>query len=169
MKKYADTLLTQPLVEAADVQKKMCQTFLPARLVNGKMRTYILYYQTNPVTGIRERFRETFDLNRIKSKQERLKRARQIIKEINERLPHGYPFESFIGSNQRFLDAIQEAVDLKCRITDRRESKNAWTSMQTIITDFIDQYKLKEITLDQFDQVMANKFLRWAITDNATH
>ena len=57
-------------------------------------RWRISFYQTNPETGIRERFRPTFELNRrriVKSgKREEL--ANSYIQKVNELLPKGFPF-----------------------------------------------------------------------------
>lgn len=67
--------------------------YIPARLVRAKDRWYILYYQTNPTTGKRERHRVTFDLGRLRDKQGRLQAAKDIVDSINARLPYGYPYD----------------------------------------------------------------------------
>lgn len=50
---------------------RLFKKFRSARVVNG-YRTYIEYWSQNPITGKLERFRETYGLNRIKDKKERL-------------------------------------------------------------------------------------------------
>ena len=82
--------------------------YLPARLVRGLSRWYILYYQVNPATNQRERFRETYDLNRIVDINERLMRAEKIIEQLNARLPLGFPFESVDAQSKiNIVKAIQ--------------------------------------------------------------
>ncbi len=66
--------------------------FIPARLVQSESQCYIVYYQTNPASGKRERHRETFDLGRIPLAQ-RADIAADTIRTINARLPFGYPFD----------------------------------------------------------------------------
>lgn len=141
----------------------MKSPYLPARLVQASDRWYICFYQTNPVTGKRERFRETFDINRVKSIRRRRQMANKRIDEINNQLPLGYPFNEFIGSDQLFMDALKDAIAIKCRMSNRIQSHHAFRGMETIMTAFFDHYKLSDITLDQFDQTMAKKFLKWAI------
>ncbi|HZV71622.1 MAG TPA: phage integrase N-terminal SAM-like domain-containing protein [Saprospiraceae bacterium] len=65
--------------------------FLPARYVAGK-RPYIVWYQTNPNSLIRERWRDSFDLGRI-APEKRADAAAMIIKTIDARLPFGYPYD----------------------------------------------------------------------------
>ena len=56
----------------------MPTNFISARLVRG-YRWYIIFYQEDPHTGKLERFRPTFDLNRIPSLRERLRKAKSHI------------------------------------------------------------------------------------------
>ena len=52
---------------------------------------YIEFYQTNPLTGKMDRFRQTPQLNRIKDLRLRAKYAHEIEAEINLRLPLALP------------------------------------------------------------------------------
>lgn len=54
--------------------------YVNARLVEGATRWYVLYYQTHPSTGKLERFRETFDLNRIANLKKRRKEGKKHVK-----------------------------------------------------------------------------------------
>lgn len=65
--------------------------YLPARLVKGKDRWYILFYQTDPKTGDWKRFRPTYNLNRILNIKERTRLGNRIVKEVNKLLPEGWP------------------------------------------------------------------------------
>lgn len=56
-------------------------------------RWYIEYAAYNPATEKQERIRETYNLNRIKDEKERQKEAEKIVKQINLRLPKGFPFQ----------------------------------------------------------------------------
>ncbi|MCF8237684.1 MAG: site-specific integrase [Saprospiraceae bacterium] len=120
--------------------------YLPARLVKG-VSWYIVFYAWDPATGQRERFRQSFDLNRIKSPKDRMAKARLIIADINKKLPSGYPFNE--GAEQQkmlqtpILNAMDKAVQIKCHGA-RRSTSHSYHS----ITDIFVRY-LKDQGMDQ--------------------
>lgn len=73
--------------------------YYPARLVKSQDRWYFSFYQTSPITGKRERHRETFNIGRIPI-QDRVRVAREIIKRINSQLPYGYPWNEEFYSRE---------------------------------------------------------------------
>lgn len=91
--------------------------YIPARLVKGQT-WYIVYYAWDPVTGKRERFRQSFDLNRIKNPRERLTKARHVVTEINKKLPSGFPFTEEahqLRHTQTPIEvAVRKATEIKC-------------------------------------------------------
>ena len=109
---------------------RLFKKFRKAKVVDG-YRTYIEYWSQNPITGKLERFRETYGLNRIKDKKERLERAEELKEQINFRLPRGFPFKQDIVKNkvdgQKLLDGIDHAFKLKCQ-TDSLASLRTYKS-----------------------------------------
>lgn len=103
----ADTLLTSGLVRMINREKLIIMIdYLPARLVRGKNRWYICYYQTNPSTGIRQRHRESFDIGRL-PKRARLDVAKELIARINAKLPYGFPYNEDFYSRQVRMNTAQ--------------------------------------------------------------
>lgn len=82
--------------------------YIPARLVKGQQAWYILYYQTNPKTGVLKRFRETYNINRVKEISNKIRLAKDICKRINKELPHGFPY---VDKNDPSQSSINEALD----------------------------------------------------------
>lgn len=143
----------------------MSFTYLPARLVQGTSRWYILFYSVNPLTGERIRFRETFELNRIHDTTERLKKACIIIDDINARLPDGYPFEQYYKESvgkMGILEAIELAKEVKCN-TDRARTAGSVESICRIFRGFLENKKWTEFKIGQFKKKHALMFLDYAV------
>lgn len=135
-----------------------------ARLVKG-YRWYIIFYQTNPLTGEKERFRETFDLNRIKNLHERGRVAKQIIKEINKELPNGYPYVEEYEQKQKstnILIALNLAREIKCT-TDRKRTIDMVESMCRIFIEFLEIKQWTELDISDFTKRRALDFLDYAL------
>lgn len=147
-------------------KKKMPIPQEKAVLVKGQ-RWYIKYYQTNPATGLRERFRETFDLNRIKDLEEREAAARQHVREINAKLPLGFPFEeqySQLPSETNILAALEVAKKVCCD-SDRENTNRNIRSMCNIFTEFLEGEGLTGITVGEFRKSHAVSFMDYAVFD----
>ena len=146
------------------MEKKFCPNFLPAELVKGAQGWYIKFYQTDPRTGKRKLFRLTFDLNRIKKKNLRLVRARQIINDINAMLPNGYPFT--VQLNSEMYTPLEEAVTLAHRIkcqTDRQRTIETYESLQRIFLEFAGEKKYLQWKISDFSRREAVEFMDWLI------
>lgn len=138
--------------------------YLPARLVKGH-RWYIIFYQVNPATGERERFRETYELNRIRSITERKKKADLIVSQINSKLPLGYPFEEAYAAAPRqvlILDALEIARIIKNN-TDRQRTIDMVESMCRIFATFITKKKWVDMPVSEFGHRHALAFLDYAL------
>jgi len=143
--------------------KTQINTFLPARLVKGH-RWYIVFYQVDPVTNKRVRFRETFDLNRIPNLITRQKRANFIILQINSKLPFGYPYEGSFKRDPAYtniLEAIAIAEKIKCR-SDRPKTVEAYSSMARIFNDFLVGKEWADMKIGAFQKRHALEFLDYA-------
>lgn len=149
-------------------------TFLPARLVKGH-RWYLVYYQIDPSTGERVRFRETYELNRIPDLIEREKRAQLLISQINAKLPLGFPFEeAFKASppNTNILDALAVAKRIKNQ-TDRKRTRDMVNSICNIFTEFLARRDWTAMRIGEFERQHALAFLDYAVFErgvgNRTH
>jgi integrase/recombinase XerD len=140
-------------------KKKMSLThYRPAVLRTG-YRWYIEFYQTNPSSGVLQRFRETHDLNRIKSLKERRQQAMVIIAKINSRLPYGYPYE--IAEEVKLMplaEAIEKIVQIKMQ-THRKKSGQTFKSKAKILLEHVDEKGLADMPVSQFDRYHALQFL----------
>lgn len=137
-----------------------------ATLVKG-IRWYIKYYQTNPATGVKERFRETFDLNRIKDLEEREDKAQFYIKQINAKLPLGFPFEeaySELPENTNILKALEVAKQVCCT-SDRDNTNRNIRSMSNIFTEFLLKEGLDGLTIGDFRKEHSVAFMDYAVLE----
>lgn len=144
--------------------KTHINTFLPARLVQGQ-RWYIIFYQVDPITKKRRRFRETYDLNRIPDLEVRQRRANQIITQINIKLPTGFPFEGTFKKDPAYtniVEAIAVAERIKCQ-SDRAKTIEAYRSMGSIFNDFLDIQEWTDMKIGAFQRRHALAFLDYAI------
>jgi integrase/recombinase XerD len=126
--------------------------YISARLVRAKDRWYIVYHQVDPLTDKRHRFRETFDLNRIKNIDDRLEKARMVIKEINRKLPDGYPFDADYYSKVKktnILEAYKKAGEIKCN-TDRQRTKDIVKSVLSVFRTYIEKNQLQNMRIGAF-------------------
>lgn len=145
--------------------EKKFLSHLPARLVIGH-RWYIIYYQVNPSTGKRERFRETFDLNRIKDLKERAKQAQHKLDEINKLLPIGFPFK--IDVPRKGLTPILEAVDFAFKIkmqSDRPRTKTTYTSVVDIFGKWLKKQKLDKMIVGDFTKTLAFEYMDFQVIE----
>ena len=153
--------------------------YTPARLVRSNQnRWYIEFYQTDPLTGKKNRFRPTFDLNRIRHQEKRLEHARQKIKQINDLLPSGYPYTNNPDQKQiahlSIMSALEKAWDLKKSQLDRQDSINSYYSKFNMLVSFLKSKSWDQLHIQSFTRAMAFEFLdttqkkrRWsAVTFN---
>lgn len=135
--------------------------YIPARLVKGQT-WYIVYYAWDPATRERERFRQTYDLNRIKSIRERMNKARLIIAEINRKLPHGYPFTEQAHQDKLQLTSIETAVlkalAIKC-VGARPATIHSYNSIADIFLKYLTKNKDNDKPVTTFTRVDAIIFM----------
>lgn len=133
--------------------KLTSNTFLPARLVKGH-RWYLVYYQIDPRTSERVRFRETHELNRIPDLIEREKRAQLLISQINAKLPLGFPFEEAYKAsppNTNILDVLAIAQRIKNQ-TDRKRTRDMVNSICNIFTEFLERREWTAMRIGEFER-----------------
>lgn len=143
--------------------------YLPARLVATGRRWYVLYYQTDPLTGKRHRFREYAGLNRIKDTRERLQMANILIKQINTALPDGYPFigddNAGLTESPRVMAALSKVLEYKTRISDRPKTGQGLKSAIKVFGEWLQATGQIDVTCATMHTTIAQEFLAWLITD----
>lgn len=134
----------------------MTHNYIPARLVKGAHTWYIVYYAYDPLTGKKERFRVTNDLNRIRNRQQRLDMARRMVADINAKLPHGYPY----NERKQSIDLI-EGIKTVCALKSqgvRPDSVKSFRSISGIFCQYLIDQGIK-CEAAAFSQVDAINFL----------
>lgn len=146
---------------------RLFKKFRYAKVVVG-YRTYIEYWAQNPVTGKLERFRETYGLNRIKNKRERLKKAKEIKNQINERLPKGFPFneeEEKINSKILLIDAIGQACKIKCQ-SDSLGTIRSYKSNHKLFVDWVIMKGYDKMLVFEFEHSHAREYMDFWIFEH---
>lgn len=135
--------------------------YIPARLVKGR-HWYIVYYAFDPLTGKKERFRQSFDLNRIRSSRERIAKARMVIGEINRKLPYGYPYNEQSEQEKRSATPIGQAISLICELKcqgARGASIHTYRSMTDRLTRYLEANQMIDRPVAAFNQTDALMFM----------
>lgn len=136
--------------------------YKPAELVEGEYRWYIKYYQMDPASGKLKRFRETYNLNRIKSIRERRKKAKHIIIQINANLPKGWPYGAGELYAPSIVDAIEVAKGIKCN-TDRQRTIDTVVSTCNVFVEFLGKKHWLEMKAKDFGPKQAVAFLDYLV------
>ncbi|MEO1255600.1 MAG: phage integrase SAM-like domain-containing protein, partial [Bacteroidota bacterium] len=161
------------------MNKKILPAYQPPRLVSGTSRTYILVYAQNR-SGSIERYRPTFNLNRIHNLTDREERGTDLLKKIKWWLEQGYLFEDFDErkviieikqqeaeepTQERLIDVIARIRDEKIGSTDRRASKRSYRSHANIFISYLEKKGLSEILIGEFSKAMAKDYTRYWYSD----
>jgi integrase len=139
----------------------------PPRLVKGKDRWYIIYYQVNPLTGKRERFRETHGLNRIKNLRERIRHAQAVIRELNRLLPNGYPFGDD-WENPLVNTPVSKAIERAFQIKEKKLGEGSVPHFRSVVRSFLKylkENKIDGVKVCDFDRYQALKFLDYCVDE----
>ena len=140
--------------------------FVPARIFKSNKRDlwYITFHQVNPLTGIRQEFRRSFDLNRIKDLKDRARHAAIIKEKLNkEWLPAGYPFEDLLVEQSKIFsmkDALEHALNIKRELPSKK-SVITFESKARILTAYLVHTNKLEMDVREFSPLDARKFLNW--------
>jgi len=142
-------------------EEKTYSGYSLAKLKETKYRWYIEYFQINPTTNEKIRFRPTFSLNRIKDKSQRRIKAQLLIEDINAKLPFGFPFENQykeIKSKENIVSNMDFALKLKSD-TDRVKTRNNYKSMHSVFIKYLIDSNLNKMNILEFNKIQALKFL----------
>lgn len=115
---------------------------------------YFNFYFRNPNTGIMERLKPTFNINRIPDKMTRYAYAKKVIKLVNEKLSKGEinPFTqpvAALGNSLPILNAMQRAhlAHVKGKTA---ETKKSYQTHLNRFKDFIELHNIENKTPDKF-------------------
>ena len=144
------------------MKKKFLPSFQPPRLVKASQGWYIVWYEAEPATGQLKRFRNTFQLNRIKNKVTRLQRAQAVIEEITRGLASGgYAFAGMQESGLGFTplaDAMQLARTLKAS-TGVEATNHSYNSHIRLFLQWAQGQALAGLPVKAFSRLHAMRFL----------
>lgn len=145
----------------------MPTTFKPARLVEGKTRWYIIFYQTDPKSSKLKPHRPTYDLNRIKDVAKRRKTGLKLVNEINQKLPDGFPYSARLEKlcDVNVIEALRQAMKIKIASTTRKRTVDMVQSMFNIFSKFIIEKKWEDVPVKSFGKKEAVAFLDYALID----
>lgn len=130
-----------------------------AELCEAKDRWYVYFYATNPATNKLERVR--IHVNQQKSEVHKRRLARNLIAKINEKLDQGW--NPFIKDHEKkqytnLLEALKYVMTYKDGYV-RTRTKHAYTSNLKKLTEWIDKEKLNKISVYEFDDNLALRFM----------
>ena len=133
--------------------------FYPPRLVEGKV-WYIVYYVVNPLTDELQRIRIKF--NRIKNKGQRRQLARDMMRQLNDKLESGWnPLIS--GNERKTFTPLTVALDdyLKIKGKDSEEnSMREYRSLAKFLRNFLADFHLSpELPVNQFSEDIAAEMM----------
>lgn len=147
---------------------RLLKPYRKAKLVEGTYRWYIEYYSENPTTKVMQRFRETYDLNRIHDVKERRKEGLELVRKINLLLPQGFPFVEIAEKEEepgmKLVDAIEMIRKLKCN-TDRKETARTYKSTAKLFVEWLEMRGLKDMQLVDFSRRLAQEYMDYWVID----
>ena len=149
------------------MKKNFLPKWEPPRLMKGNTRWYIVFYCVNDLTKQRERFRLTFNLNRIKDISSRIKRGEELVDKINWWLEQGRPISLFNENNvpdsalleneQDWLGKtnVVEAVDYILKLKERTTRRDTMRSYRSTA-----KYFLLYLKKHRWDRLSVNAITR---------
>jgi integrase len=134
--------------------------FKPARLHTGK-RWFVSYYYLEPRGIEYKRFKEYFDINRMKDLKKRKIYGEELAEFLNEKLAAGFnPFKATSKTkNQKCI--YEQLTDLVADLKGSATQKETYTCMMNRFLKFISCESLNEICITQVDIDVANRFKTW--------
>lgn len=140
--------------------QQMPLNYKPAKLHTGK-RWFIYYYYLAPGTCEYKRFKEYFDINRIKDSKSRKIYGEELVEFMNEKLASGFsPFRAVQFKKDQEL-IIQEIEKLVVALPGSQTQKETYTCMKNRFFKFIDCCSLHDLVMSQVDIDVANQFKEW--------
>ena len=142
-------------------KKKMSLHYLPAVCKELKYRWYIEYWQFHPILNKKVRFRETYDLNRIKDLDLRRSKAVRVCNHLNEKLPFGWPYENLFSTQKEISikEGMKMGLEVKLNNTGSVDTRNTYNSMVKMFVQYLDEHKIGSMSIHSFTKAHANQYL----------
>ncbi len=138
---------------------QLSRSYRLARLCRGK-EWMIVYYALDPRRGVPARKKEM--LNHIRDRKERLRFAKQRIRELNTVLALGWsPFDKGLDKHgsKPVVKACQEFLSAKVREKIRPDSQRSYRSMVGILEEWLRARGLGQLGIGGFNSGHARSFL----------
>ncbi|SDG91244.1 tyrosine-type recombinase/integrase [Chitinophaga filiformis] len=123
---------------------------------------YFVLYFRHPVTQKMERLKPTFNINRLKSKQDRYAYAKKVIRRINTKLKKGEinPFtkRNLTLAPSRVLISEVENINDKHVNKMSEETKKSYKTHINRFRDFLDDKEMMTVSPEDFDANLAQDF-----------
>lgn len=159
------------------MSKKFIAPFEPAHLVQAADRWYICFYCTNDATGKRERFRPTFNLNRIEDLRTRKSVADELVQKLNWWMEQGKPITKFDAARVRlaevnmeltllatpFAQAMQELLAV-LKQTMRPDTLRTYANIGLAFLDFLKRKKWGNLMCSELTRPHAAAYLDDCLT-----
>lgn len=132
--------------------------FRPAEIHDTKTGTTIVFYAKNPASGLLERQR--IKVNHIREKRERMKYARLLVQQVNQRLYEGWnPIVEKSGFTK--IVTVSEAVGLykKSYAGIRPDSIRSYNSMLKAFLEFCSLYNISDKPIYEFGRQAAQRYM----------
>ncbi|MEM1326176.1 MAG: tyrosine-type recombinase/integrase [Bacteroidota bacterium] len=165
------------------MNKKILPAYYPPKLVKGATAYYIKVYAKSKKNKQLERFRKTFNINRILHLRERAKRGNELVDLITVWLKAGKYFEDFdeikaIKMQQEqsrgvelekvtmlLVDAIDLAMKVKLSRTNKRASKRTIESHVRLFRNYLEKKDKLDLMLHEFTAREAHRYADYWITE----
>lgn len=130
---------------------------------------YAFYYYRHPQTDLFVRFKERFDINRIKNLKDRIKYGNTIVDVINTQLEQGFnPFDyvDSVEQDSEFKIEVQllQVVNSLCANASKT-SIATYREINNRFIKFINEKKLNSITIDAFSVDHVKQLKKWMLYD----
>lgn len=159
--------------EQNSLRESSVLNFTPPRIHRGKT-TYIDFYVLDPSTNIMRR--KKFMLDKYRKKKERDMIAAAMVSSLFNKLLHGWnPFvveKPVINSSV----PLTECVTAYCDYIARMQGKDAYrpktvrdnTSRMKIFVDYLKEYHLTSLLVNNFNATLVNDFLEYILFERNT-
>ena len=142
-------------------------TFKPAKLYQGPEYWYVHYSYLNPATGKYVRFKEYFDINRIKDISVKRTYGKEMCSFFNQKLKEGFnPIEQATIKEQggTTLGILQSLFEEMVKGASR-PTYNTYNTMMNRLKRYLTVKELDSIRISEMDGNMADSFRDWMIDE----
>jgi integrase len=161
---------SRALIDEFKNANPMLLPYKPAKLYSGNgdltKEWYIEYYYLEPgeIDKYR-RFKERFDINRIKTYQERLAYGKEFVRFLNEKLKNGFnPFEAVkVVRGNVEVKILAQIFSIVTELSQMASSYSisTYTEHYNRLTKYIKEKQLEGFTMFDLDMEQAKRYKKW--------